>query len=145
MSVDSIAALNVSIEMGMSFADAYAFVRKNRPNFERLAGALVDDQSIADAARSIKAITSVNSSNAAKHPRMRRPRYLDETDRWRKEAYIALARNQRLTAPEIAGAIKAFGTMASVRYLRDWVRKNEAELRRKGAATAAKVLEKPRE
>ena len=93
----------------------------------------------------LKSALSANSSNAAKNPRVRGPRYLDEINRWRKEAYIALARNQNLTTTEIADAIKTFGTMASVRYLRDWVRKNEVELRRKGAETAAKSLEKPRE
>ena len=100
MSVDGIAAMNIAYDMDMSMVDAFAFVRKNRHSFEAVANATVEDQSIADVARSIKAITSANSSNAAKgNTGPRASRYASEAPAWLEAAKAAAASS---TAPTSA-------------------------------------------
>lgn len=70
-SQDTITAISLAFDMEMSTPEALAFVQKNRHLFEAAGGAIVEDQSIADTARTIKAFASASASKAAKKPRPR--------------------------------------------------------------------------
>lgn len=137
MSADTLAALNVAFDLDMSMAEALAFVVKNRQKFEAIAAAIVEDQSIADAARTIKALALSSTSAAGKANQGKTKgtsRFKKEEPTWRKEAEIALVRNAELDVEGIADAIKEkTQTKRAIAELRKWVKKHEEGIREKAS------------
>lgn len=139
MSADTLAALNVAVDMDMSVAEAYAFVLKNRHKLEALASDLEGDLSVADAARAIKALasSSARAAGMANQGKPRTSRFKKEEPNWALKAQIALVRNAGLDVRGIADFIKQeTQTRRSIVELRKWVGRNEKALREKAAVLA---------